>query len=49
MKEDRTKCEDNILAIRCKDDDDDDDDDRGMKLAFDVTWKSATLTAGVTF
>jgi hypothetical protein len=41
VKEKRSKFEDNILVICWKDDDDDDDDDRWMKLAFDVTWKSA--------
>lgn len=45
VKEKRTKHEDNILTICWKDE----DDDRWMKLAFDVTWKSATLTATVTF
>jgi hypothetical protein len=44
VKEKGRKYEDNILAICCKD-----DDDRWMKLAFDVTWKSATLIARVTF
>jgi len=44
VKEKRKRYEDKILAVCWKDDDDDDDDDdaRWLKLAFDVTWKSAT-------